>query len=320
MLYSDEVWTGTEYQVAGHMIYEGMIEEAYAIIKGARDRYDGIPEPPIGRNPWNEIECGGHYARAMSSWSILTGTVGLRIRRPDQVAAIHAAGHARSTSSRSSPGRKAGARCCRPAASGKQGNEIHVVEGQLVVSEIRLAPAGRREAGRPRRRRGRANHRHRDRRRPTACWSSSTKPIVDQSRPDADDRPLLTLALHIGVGAPASRQKDESNSRESTTPGGVTHCDTRRSSTASRRPATLPPIAIGGALSDRADRFAPCVNVAQRLAFLPLLAGSSPAPRTPRSMFLTGRGRQNDVLLLRQDDRRRDFGEDSAAAAPTRWP
>ena len=27
MLYSDEVWTGIEYQVAAHMIYEGMIEE-----------------------------------------------------------------------------------------------------------------------------------------------------------------------------------------------------------------------------------------------------------------------------------------------------
>ena len=51
MLYSDEVWTGTEYQVAGHMIYEGMIEEAYAIIKAARDRYDGIPKPPHRTEP-----------------------------------------------------------------------------------------------------------------------------------------------------------------------------------------------------------------------------------------------------------------------------
>ena len=67
MLYSDEVWTGIEYQVAAHMIYEGLIEEGFAIVKAARDRYDGIPRPPIGRNPWNEIECGGHYARAMSS-------------------------------------------------------------------------------------------------------------------------------------------------------------------------------------------------------------------------------------------------------------
>ena len=41
------VWTGVEYEVAAHMIYEGMIEEGFAIVKGARDRYDGIPRPPL---------------------------------------------------------------------------------------------------------------------------------------------------------------------------------------------------------------------------------------------------------------------------------
>lgn len=76
MLYSDEVWTGIEYQVAGHMLYEGMVEEAYAIIKGVRDRYDGIPKAPIPRSPWNEIECGGHYARAGSSWTLLLALSG----------------------------------------------------------------------------------------------------------------------------------------------------------------------------------------------------------------------------------------------------
>lgn len=76
MLYSDEVWTGIEYQVAAHMIYEGLIEEGLAIAKAARDRYDGVPRPPIPRNPWNEIECGGHYARAMSSYSLLLALSG----------------------------------------------------------------------------------------------------------------------------------------------------------------------------------------------------------------------------------------------------
>ncbi len=51
MLYSDEVWTGIEYQAAAHMIYEGLTEEGFAIVKAARDRYDGIPRPPIQRNP-----------------------------------------------------------------------------------------------------------------------------------------------------------------------------------------------------------------------------------------------------------------------------
>ncbi len=36
--YCDEVWTGVEYQVAVTMIKEGMIEEAFTIIKAIRDR------------------------------------------------------------------------------------------------------------------------------------------------------------------------------------------------------------------------------------------------------------------------------------------
>ena len=91
MLYSDEVWTGIEYQVAAHMIYEGMVEEGLAIIKGARDRYDGINRPPVPRNPWNEIECGGHYARAMSSWSILLALSGYEYDGPSASCGLHPA-------------------------------------------------------------------------------------------------------------------------------------------------------------------------------------------------------------------------------------
>lgn len=82
MLYSDEVWTGIEYQVAAHMIYEGMLDEGLAIAKAARERYDGVPRPPIPRNPWSEIECGGHYARAMASWSLLTAVSGFEYDGP----------------------------------------------------------------------------------------------------------------------------------------------------------------------------------------------------------------------------------------------
>jgi non-lysosomal glucosylceramidase len=85
MLYSDEVWTGIEYQVASHLIYEGLVEEGLAVAKGARERYDGIPRPPMARNPWNEIECGGHYARAMSSWSLLLALSGWHYDAPQGV-------------------------------------------------------------------------------------------------------------------------------------------------------------------------------------------------------------------------------------------
>lgn len=71
--YSDEVWTGIEYQVAAHLIFEGMVEEGLQIVAAVRNRHDGKR-----RNPWNEFECGDHYARAMSSWSLLLALSGQR--------------------------------------------------------------------------------------------------------------------------------------------------------------------------------------------------------------------------------------------------
>jgi uncharacterized protein (DUF608 family) len=65
--YCDEVWTGVEYQVAAHCFYEGLDEEGLAIVRGVRARYDGTR-----RNPFNEVECGDHYVRAMAGWSLLT--------------------------------------------------------------------------------------------------------------------------------------------------------------------------------------------------------------------------------------------------------
>lgn len=72
-VYSDEVWTGIEYQVASHLAYEGMVEECVAIARAIRNRYDGAR-----RNPWNEFECGSHYARAMASYGMLLGLSGFR--------------------------------------------------------------------------------------------------------------------------------------------------------------------------------------------------------------------------------------------------
>ncbi|MGQ9672531.1 MAG: GH116 family glycosyl hydrolase [Candidatus Aminicenantales bacterium] len=70
-VYSDEVWTGIEYHVASHLIYEGLLEEGLSLVKAVRDRQDGWR-----RNPWDEIECGHHYARAMSSWGLLLALSG----------------------------------------------------------------------------------------------------------------------------------------------------------------------------------------------------------------------------------------------------
>lgn len=69
--YSDEAWTGIEYQVAASLIYSGHTKEGLEIVKATRDRYAGY-----NRNPWDEIECGHHYARAMSSWALLLALSG----------------------------------------------------------------------------------------------------------------------------------------------------------------------------------------------------------------------------------------------------
>lgn len=72
-VYSDEVWTGIEYQVASHLIQEGLVTEGLTIVKALRSRYDGRT-----RNPWNEYECGNYYARAMSSYALLGALAGFR--------------------------------------------------------------------------------------------------------------------------------------------------------------------------------------------------------------------------------------------------
>jgi len=75
--YRDEVWTGIEYQVATGMIYEGLIDEALVIVKAIDDRYDGARH-----NPWNEVECGDHYARALASWGVLLALSGFAYDGP----------------------------------------------------------------------------------------------------------------------------------------------------------------------------------------------------------------------------------------------
>jgi len=72
-VYSNEVWTGIEYQVASHLILRGMVDQGLEIVRVARDRYDGR-----SRNPFNEYECGHWYARAMSSYALLGSYSGAR--------------------------------------------------------------------------------------------------------------------------------------------------------------------------------------------------------------------------------------------------
>lgn len=132
ILYCDEVWTGIEYHVAATMLCEGMITEALQIVRGARDRYTGNQ-----RNPWSEIECGQHYARAMSSYSLLLAASGFLFNAgnsrmsigprltPDNYKAFFTAGSAwGAISQRRLPGR--------------QDNAVEVRYGRLALNELVL--------------------------------------------------------------------------------------------------------------------------------------------------------------------------------------
>jgi uncharacterized protein (DUF608 family) len=72
-VYSDEVWTGIEYQVASHCMFRGLVEEGLEIVRVARSRYDGQR-----RNPFDEYECGHWYGRALASWALLHALSGVR--------------------------------------------------------------------------------------------------------------------------------------------------------------------------------------------------------------------------------------------------
>jgi uncharacterized protein (DUF608 family) len=71
--YANEVMTGFEHTAAIGMIYEGMERDALEVVEAVRARYDGAR-----RSPFNEAECGHHYARAMAAWGELIALTGFR--------------------------------------------------------------------------------------------------------------------------------------------------------------------------------------------------------------------------------------------------
>jgi non-lysosomal glucosylceramidase len=75
--YCDLIFAGIEHHVAGHMIWEGMLMEGLALERAVHDRYH-----PLKRNPWNEVECGDHYARSMASYGVFIAMSGFEYHGP----------------------------------------------------------------------------------------------------------------------------------------------------------------------------------------------------------------------------------------------
>ncbi|MCE5197361.1 non-lysosomal glucosylceramidase [bacterium] len=77
--YANEVMTGFEYTAAAHMLYEGQVADGLRIIEAIRERYDGQR-----RSPFDEAECGHHYARAMASWAAVLALTGFHYSGVDK--------------------------------------------------------------------------------------------------------------------------------------------------------------------------------------------------------------------------------------------
>lgn len=75
--YFNECMNGFEYQAAGHMIWEGLVTEGLAVTRAVHDRYHASR-----RNPWNEVECGDHYARSMASYGVFLAACGFEYHGP----------------------------------------------------------------------------------------------------------------------------------------------------------------------------------------------------------------------------------------------
>lgn len=75
--YFNEVWTGQEHQLAAHLLYEGLVDYALVITRVLHDRHHAGR-----RNPYNEVECSDHYARAMASYGTFLAACGWESHGP----------------------------------------------------------------------------------------------------------------------------------------------------------------------------------------------------------------------------------------------
>lgn len=76
-MYFNECMSGFEHQAASHMIWEGLVTEGLAVTRSIHERYS-----PRRRNPYNEVECSDHYARAMASYGSFTAACGFECHGP----------------------------------------------------------------------------------------------------------------------------------------------------------------------------------------------------------------------------------------------
>jgi uncharacterized protein (DUF608 family) len=134
--YSTEAWSGIEYLAATLFYQYGMPREALETYAGTRRRHDGER-----RNPFDEPECGHHYARAMSSWSGMAVLAGFRYDGPLQHVHLERKAEAQPVRCLWTTGTGWG-RYILSAESGRTKLVIEPMHGSLPVRQFTMEGAG----------------------------------------------------------------------------------------------------------------------------------------------------------------------------------
>jgi uncharacterized protein (DUF608 family) len=140
--YFGEAMTGFEYVAAVGMIYEGMEAEGLRCIRAVRSRYDGAR-----RSPFDEAECGHHYARAMASWAAILALTGFRWSAVSGTLELAPRPGRQFWSNGTAWGTYA---LERPAGAPAWALRFRVEEGALSLAEVKLAGFGARRLPEPR--------------------------------------------------------------------------------------------------------------------------------------------------------------------------
>ncbi|MFN8091824.1 MAG: GH116 family glycosyl-hydrolase [Vicinamibacteria bacterium] len=139
--YFGEAMTGFEYVAAVGMIYEGLEAEGLRCIRAVRGRYDGAR-----RSPFDEAECGHHYARAMASWAAILALTGFRWSAVSGTLELAPRAGRQFWSNGTAWGTYA---LERPAGASTFTLRFRVEEGSLTLAEVRLAGFGTRRLPAP---------------------------------------------------------------------------------------------------------------------------------------------------------------------------
>jgi hypothetical protein len=137
-----EVMTGFEYTAAIGMLQEGLTEPGLQCIRAVRDRFDGAR-----RNPFDEAECGHHYARAMIAWAAVLTLTGFHYSGVDK--SIEFAGKNKPSQTFWSNGTAWGTFRQKPTRRGVK-VELSVLHGRLIYRTFTLTGVGTVNRTRPR--------------------------------------------------------------------------------------------------------------------------------------------------------------------------